>query len=153
MDTKVYQTHMDALMPLMREQLAAGKSVHFSPKGISMLPMLRQGRDSVVLSPMPRKLNKYDLPLYQRTDGHYVLHRVIRVGETYACMGDNQFAEEPGLGHDQMIGLVTAFYRDGKMYTVHHPAYWLYCRLWYHSRYFRRFWRRCVGYLRRCLKK
>ena len=37
METQVYHAHMDELMPLFREQLAAGKSVRFSPKGISML--------------------------------------------------------------------------------------------------------------------
>ena len=30
------------------------------PGGVSMLPMLRQGLDQVVLSPLPEKLKKYD---------------------------------------------------------------------------------------------
>ena len=47
---------MAQLMPLIRERLDAGQTVRFSPMGISMLPMLRQGIDSVVLSPVPEKL-------------------------------------------------------------------------------------------------
>lgn len=116
-----------------------------------MLPMLREGIDSVVLSPVPEKLKKYDLPLYQRDNGKYVLHRIIRVGETYTCMGDNQFAPEPGLRQDQMIALVTVFYRGEKKCDVRHWGYRLYCCLWYWSRPVRHFWKRGIRWLRRHL--
>ena len=142
---------MEVLAPLMMERLAAGQSVRFSPKGLSMLPMLRQGKDNVVLSPVPARLKKYDLPLYQRDNGQYVLHRVIQVGTTYTCMGDNQFIPEPGLRHDQMIGVVTGFYREEKFHDVQEWGYRLYSRVWYHSRHLRRFWRRAKGWLRRHL--
>ena len=139
-------------MPLIREQLAAGRTVRFSPRGTSMLPMLRQGVDKVVLSPLPEKLKKYDLPLYQRDNGQYVLHRIVGVGETYTCIGDNQFVLEHGLRKDQMIALVTAFTRGDREYPVTHPGYWLYCRLWHHSRRLRRFWRSGCFHIRRLLK-
>ena len=144
-----YQIRLDELMPLIREQLAANKCVKFSPRGTSMLPMLRQGIDHVVLSPLPRKLKKYDLPLYQRKDGQFVLHRVIQVGETYSCMGDNQFVAEHGLEHTQMIGLVTAFYRDKKEIPVSAFRYRFYCRIWHYSRPVRYFYRRAIGWLRK----
>ena len=89
-----YFTSMDSLMPLFKERLAAGQIVRFSPRGVSMLPMLRQGIDSVELSPVPEKLKKYDLPLYQRRNGQYVLHRIVKVSEGYTCIGDNQFEPE-----------------------------------------------------------
>lgn len=139
-------------MPLIREQLAAGKSVKFSPRGTSMLPMLRQGRDSVTLSPLRGRLGKYDLPLYQRENGQFVLHRVVEVGETYTCVGDNQFGLEKGLRHEQMIAVVTAFEREGKEHRVDGTGYRLYCRAWHFSRPVRRFWRRGVGWLRRHVK-
>ena len=143
---------LEQLMPLIREYLAAGKTVKFSPRGISMLPMLRQGIDDVVLSPIPEKLKKYDLPLYQRDDGHFVLHRIVRVGETYTCIGDNQFELEHGLRHDQMIALVTAFYRNGKYHSVNELTYRIYCRFWHYSRGLRHFWRRGIGWLRRHMR-
>ena len=139
-------------MPLIRERLAAGQSVRLEPRGTSMLPMLRQGLDSVTLSPLPQRLKKYDLPLYQRRDGHYVLHRIVEAGECYTCMGDNQFQPEPGLRHEQMIALVTAFSRGGREYSVEQPAYRLYCRLWHWSRPLRRIWRGVKSRLRRMLK-
>ena len=73
---------MEELVPLIREVLSNGQSVRFSPKGTSMLPMLRQGIDSVVLSPVTCRLKKYDIPLYQRDDGSYILHRIIKAGDT-----------------------------------------------------------------------
>lgn len=139
-------------MPLILEYLAAGRTVKFSPRGISMLPMLRQGIDSVVLSPVPGKLRKYDLPLYQRDNGKYVLHRVVAAGETYTCIGDNQFEFEPGLRQDQMIALVTSFSRGNREISVDSLGYRFYCRFWHHSRPIRHFWRRTVGWLRRHLK-
>ena len=139
-------------MPLIREALAAGKSVTFSPRGTSMLPMLCQGRDSVTLSPLPEKLEKYDLVLYRRENGQYVLHRIVKTGQTFTCMGDNQFEEETGLRHDQMIGLVTAFYRGNRRITVTDPIYWIYCRIWQYSRPARHFWRRGIGWLKRHLQ-
>ena len=147
-----YHASMDSLMPLIKERLAAGQTVRFSPRGISMLPMLRQGIDSVVLSPVPERLKKYDLPLYQRRSGQYVLHRIVKVSETYTCIGDNQFTLESGLEHDQMIAVVTSFYRGQKHWRTDSPIYRFYCRVWHYSRPIRHFWRRGIGWLRRHLK-
>lgn len=113
---------MEALEPLFRERLAAGQQVRLSPMGTSMLPMLREGRDSVVLSPPPKKLRPFDLALYRRDSGAYVLHRITAVGQTYTCMGDNQFISEHGLRHDQIIALVTGFRRNGRDHTVTEPG-------------------------------
>ena len=143
---------LEFLMPLIQESLAAGKTVRFSPRGISMLPMLRQGIDSVILSPLPQKLRRYDLPLYQRDDGHYILHRIVEVGETYTCIGDNQFVLEHGVRRDQMIALVTAFTRGDREIPVTALSYRLYCRFWHYSRSLRHFWRRGKGWVRRHLR-
>lgn len=143
---------LDALMPLIRESLAAGKTVRFRPRGISMLPMLRQGIDSVILSPVPQKLGKYDLPLYQRDNGKYILHRIVKARDTYTCVGDNQFELETGLRHDQMIAVVTAFTRGSREIPVTDICYQLYCRIWHHTRTLRHVYRRAKGWLRRHLK-
>ena len=140
------------LMPVIRECLAAGQSVRFSPKGISMLPMLRQGMDSVELSPLPETLRKYDIPLYQRKNGHYVLHRIVQVGQTYTCIGDNQYVLEKGLEHGQMIAVVTAFYRGERRHSVQEPGYRLYCWVWHYTRGLRHFWHRGINWLRRHLR-
>jgi hypothetical protein len=139
---------LDTLMPMIRQELAEGRSVRFGPRGISMLPMLRQGLDTVTISPVPEKLKKYDLPLYQRDNGKYILHRVIGVGETYTCLGDNQFAKEYGVRHDQIIGLVTEFTRGERTISAKNKWYQLYCRVWAIIRFPRRCWRKLRSLLK-----
>lgn len=139
-------------MPLIQEVLDRGSSVRLLPRGISMLPMLRQGIDSVVLSPAPEVLKKYDLPLYRRDDGKYILHRIVGAGTTYTCVGDNQFQTEPGVRRDQILAVVTGFYRGETLHSVNDPGYCFYCRLWHYSRPARHFWRRGIGFLRRKFK-
>ena len=133
-------TSLEYLMPVFRERLSAGQSVRFMPQGTSMLPMLRQGIDSVVISPLPERLKKYDIPLYQRENGQYVLHRIVEAGETYTCIGDNQFITEQGVKKEQFIAVVSAFTRNGREYSVDSFFYQMYCRFWHFSR----FPRRCI---------
>lgn len=141
------------LLPLMQERLAAGESVQFTPQGTSMRPMLYGGRDQVVLSPLPEKLKKYDLPLYRRDNGQFVLHRIVKTGKNYTCIGDNQFLLEPGVQQGQMIALVTGFCRKGKCYRVDGVGYRLYCRLWHWTRPVRGFACRCYYGIARRIKK
>lgn len=146
------ETRLEILMPLIKECLADGRSVWIYPNGVSMRPMIRQGVDRVLLSPVPEKLNKYDLPFYQRDDGHFVLHRIVRVGETYTCVGDNQVDLEHGVRHDQVIALVTSFTRGNRKISVNSFAYKIYCRYCHYFRPLRHLWRRGIGWLRRHLK-
>ena len=142
----------DELMELVRERLAAGQTVHYLPfRGVSMLPMLRQGIDTVELAPLPPKLKKYDLPVYQYPSGKYVMHRVVAVREDhYLCLGDNTYEYET-ICHDQMIALVSAFKRGEKCVSVKSLPYRIYCRLWVFSYPLRKFLKRAKNWLRRHL--
>ena len=148
----LHEHRFQELLPLIREQIGSGGSVRISPNGTSMLPMLRQGMDTVVLSPVPERLQKYDIPFYRRDNGQFVLHRITAVGETYTCIGDNQFQLEPGVRREQMIAVVTAFTRGGREISVTNPVYRCYCRFWHYSRPLRRIWRGCVVRLRRIVR-
>ncbi|MBQ2952379.1 MAG: S24/S26 family peptidase [Clostridia bacterium] len=144
------QVALQDMMPLFREQLAAGKKVRFTPHGNSMWPMLRSGRDMVELSALPQQLRKHDLVLYQRANGHYVLHRIVHMDQgSITCSGDRQLRCESGLQPSQMIALVKAFRRNGRWYAVTHPGYWLYCRLWPLCKLIWRGWKRLQRILRR----
>ncbi len=144
--------HMEQMIPVIVELLANGQTVRIFPMGTSMLPMLRQGIDSVVLSPVPETLKKYDLPLYRRENGKYVLHRIIGAGNTYICMGDHQMVPEAGIRKEQMIAVVSGFYRNEKYYSVENAGYRLYCRFWYHSRHLRNVYCRGIRWIRRHLQ-
>lgn len=146
---KTVFSNLETMLPLIEECLENGQNVKFSPRGISMLPMIRQGKDSVSLSKPPEKLKKFDIPLYRRKDGNFVLHRVVKVGKTYTCIGDNQFVFEKGIEHNQVIALCTAITRNGKTESVYSLKWRLYAIL----RHYSRFPRRVVRGLGRRMKK
>lgn len=141
------------MMPIIRELLAEGKTVRNLPfRGTSMMPMLRQGKDTVELSPLPQRLKKYDLPVYRYPSGKIVMHRVVDVrADHYVCLGDNTYQYEQ-IRPEQMIGLVTAFRRGGKRIPVDAAGYRLYSRAWVASYPLRRGLRQVKHWLRRLLK-
>ena len=143
----------EVLMPLLRERLGAGQAVRWLPfRGVSMLPMLRQGKDAVELSPLPQKLKKYDLPVYRYPSGKYVMHRVVAVREDhYLCLGDNTYEYET-IRHDQMIALVSAFRRGEKRISIESIPYRVYCRVWVFLYPLRKLAKRAKNFLRRLLK-
>lgn len=144
---------LEELMPHIRATLAQGRNIAIGPKGTSMLPLIRQGQDFVELAPLPDKLKKYDLPLYQRPSGQYVLHRIVKVGDTYTCIGDNQYDLEKGVRHDQLIAVVVAVYRGEKRIPVTAFSYRVYCRYWHWTRPLRKRMIRAKNWLRRKLKR
>lgn len=116
---------------LIREVLASGGEFRLYPHGISMLPLLRQGRDSVSLRRVDSPIRKGDILFYQRPDGSFVLHRVRAVTpEGLTMMGDNQTLPEPGVSPDWVIGRVTRIFRDDKEVICDGFGYRLYRRLW-----------------------
>lgn len=144
---------LEQILPLLEEQLALGKTVRFFPRGVSMLPLIREDIDSVVLAAAPPTLHKYDLPLYRRADGQFILHRIVGVeGDRYVCVGDNQLLLEQGVCRGQVVALVIGFYRGERYHSVTEPGYRLYCRVHHAARGLRRFWHRGWGWLRRHLR-
>ena len=149
---KTIFSNLEEMLPLIEECLENGQSVKFSPRGVSMLPMIRQGKDSVSLSKPPEKLKKFDIPLYRRADGSFVLHRVVKVGKAYTCIGDNQFVYEKGIDHKQVIAVCTAITRDGKTMSVYSLKWRLYAILRHYSRFPRRVLRGLCRRIKKLLK-
>lgn len=143
----------EELLSLLRERLAAGQTVRYLPfAGVSMLPMLRQKKDAVELSPLPHKLKKYDLPVYQYPSGKVVMHRIVDVKEDYyVCLGDNTYSYER-ISPDWLIGVVSAFKRGEKRIPVTDPRYRLYCRVWVATFPLRKLLKQIKAVLRRWLR-
>lgn len=72
--------------------LAEGREVELRVKGYSMRPLLRSGRDVVVLKPCDgRKVQLGDLVLC-RIKGRHILHRIVRIGaEEVTLAGDGNY--------------------------------------------------------------
>lgn len=126
--SNVNEVRLADMWPFMQEQIAMGKKVRFGPKGRSMLPMIREGLDTVVLVKAPEKLKKYDLPLYRRKNGQFVIHRVIGVGKNgYTMRGDNQCNRERGVENKDILALVEGFYREKEYVSCNDKKYRKYC--------------------------
>ena len=93
----------------------------FVPGGNSMWPTLKNEGQAVLIMPKEGKLNLYDVPLYRRTDGSYVLHRVIGFEKDgYIICGDSQFQEE-FVSDGQIVGVMKGFYKGKKFVEADDP--------------------------------
>lgn len=112
------------------EETLAREGVYASPtRGVSMRPMLRQGKDRIILVPAQGRLGKYDVPLYRRGKD-YVLHRIVKVRpEDYVVLGDNCVALEY-VKDEQIVGVLTGFYRGTRYVDAKNRLYRGYAALW-----------------------
>lgn len=113
-----------------KKELAAGKTVITYTKGVSMQPLLYEGKTSVVIKPLSRPLKKGDLPLYILADNRYVLHRIIKIeGNMVYTRGDNCISCEK-VPMERIIGIVTEIYRKGRTIKVTDRGYQCYVFFW-----------------------
>lgn len=101
------------------------------PKGTSMYPLLRDDCGKVFIVAPEKPLKKYDIALYVRADGSYILHRVMDVTpDGYVMCGDNQWRLEYGVTHDMVIGRLDSWYKGKKRRSVTDKGYLRYTRFW-----------------------
>ncbi|MBQ0079339.1 MAG: S26 family signal peptidase [Eubacterium sp.] len=106
-------------------------SLTYKNVGVSMEPMIKQGRDIFTLHAKgDAPCEKYDVILYKRGED-YVLHRVVgRRGDDYIVLGDNCVAKEI-VSDQQVLGVLSEFVRKGRTVTVDNSLYRLYSKVWY----------------------
>ena len=117
---------------LIRSRLKEGGSVSFTPRGGSMLPMLRANGDSVTLTAPPERIKRGTVALFVLRSGDekkYVLHRLVsadrKKGE-HVFMGDKRTDCDPPVKREDIIGVVTAFTSRGRASDMKEPGYKLY---------------------------
>lgn len=95
--------------------------------GVSMLPMLKNRRDTIVVLPKTERLQPLDVALYKRGEA-YILHRVLQVVDGgYIIRGDNCYADE-NVPEEAVIGVLSEFFRKGKHYTCTDKKYLKYVK-------------------------
>ena len=105
----------------VESEIAEGHSVRFRLKGFSMFPLIRDGKDEVVLCPCSEEeLSPMDVVLF-RYQGKHLLHRIIRrEGKYLFIQGDGSFVAKEKCTVDDVIGKVQAIVRpSGKVLSVH----------------------------------
>lgn len=114
------------------EELRRSGKLIYTNVGDSMMPMLRQKRDLLIVEPRPEgRCRRYDVVLYKRPSGQYVLHRILKVRKDgYVLCGDNQWFLEQDVPDEWIFGVLTGFVRDGKQISVKDFKYRCYVHLW-----------------------
>ena len=134
------------------DYLRQNGSMTYTNRGVSMLPLLRQGKDLFTLEKKGDARCKVgDVVLYRRGD-QYVLHRVVEVREKdYVILGDNCLSREYGITDGDILGVLTGYIRGGREHSILDLSYRLYSALWLHTEKPRVFLKRARSWLRRHL--
>lgn len=118
------------------EYLEKYGSLTYTNVGVSMMPLLRQGRDMFILRKKQpdERCKAGDVVLYRRPPDQYVLHRVAEVRPAdYVILGDNCINKEYGIKDADILGVMTGFVRNGKEHSVDSGGYRLYSYVWMHT--------------------
>lgn len=133
--------------------------------GFSMMPLLREKRDVIVIKPADREYRVLDAVLFRRPGvegrGAYVLHRILKVlpDGKYWIVGDNCIGGEI-VDRENILGILTGIRRGEKDYDFSSFGYRMYLTFWIRPVRVRflalrgkNFARRCVGFVWRRVKK
>lgn len=115
------------------EYLRKYHTLTYKNVGVSMLPLLKQGRDSFTVREVKQgeSCKLWDVVLYKRGTDQYVLHRIIKVYEdSYDILGDNCIGIERGIKKTDVLGVMTDFTHKGKQCKTGDIGYRLYVWLW-----------------------
>lgn len=97
--------------------------------GQSMEPLLFNHRDTVYIEKTDT-FRKRDVVLFRRHNGQLVLHRLLRChDDRFVACGDNDRRSE-SLTASQILGVMTAFTRNGRTVSVSSRRYRLYSFVW-----------------------
>ena len=122
---------MEASAANFREILERDGRLVYTCRGVSMLPLLRQKRDVVILEKKTvARCKRLDTVLFVRANGQYVLHRILKVLDGgYWIVGDNCVGGE-NVREEQVIGVLTAVKRGSRTIRMTDWDYKLYSHLW-----------------------
>ena len=114
----------------VESHLREGKSVVIPVKGYSMLPFIRDGRDSVELRGKV-ELEVGDIALARLGNGHFVLHRIWEIdGERVILMGDGNISGKEVCSRGDIIGVASKIFRGKKVIDCTSAAYVRNVKIW-----------------------
>lgn len=125
------QYSINDLAPLISECVKSGQKVKMLVTGTSMFPLLHDRKDTVELTAVNGKLRKYDIVLHRRTNGKYIMHRIIKAkGDVLTIAGDFETEKEYPVYTDQVMAKVCGFWRNGRYFSCDGLFFKVYSFLW-----------------------
>lgn len=141
----------DCFFARVEAEIAEGRPVRFRMKGCSMFPLLREGRDEVVLYPCKKEeLRPMDVVLF-RFKGKHILHRIIRRESNHLLLrGDGSYMARETCSVEDVVGKVREIVKPSgrtlatDSYQWRIPGY-----LWVHSGRLRVFMLKVLTHLKK----
>lgn len=123
--------HNTSFLPVMEAMVRQGQTVPVSLAGNSMMPFLKNGRDTVIVSPPDAPFRRGDLVFYIRPGGQYVMHRIhhIRDGMLY-IVGDAHTEIEGPVDPGTVFGVVREVIRKRKSLSRGSFCWWFFEKIW-----------------------
>ena len=111
--------------------LTESDEVTITIRGNSMRPMLRDGRDGVVLRRYDGESVRVGDVLLFRYRAGYVLHRVIKIeNEQITFAGDGNYKIYEQAQRSEIVARMVAYVRDGRRVECKDREWQRYSRLW-----------------------
>lgn len=158
-DTPVFPSRpplsADELLAHLEAHLENGLPFALTVTGVSMVPFLRHGRDSVLLvSPDRRRARRGEILFYRRPDGSLILHRCLKIYKdgSFLLNGDSQRWRERQSA-DALLAVAETICRDRKRISCDTLPYRILAGIWMRCRPFRPIIFRSVALVRRLLGK
>lgn len=118
------------LIPAIGKLIEEGQEVIFKPKGVSMLPFIRGGRDSVLLRKADG-LKVGDIALAEISEGRYVLHRIEKIeGEVIVLMGDGNLVGRERCRKEDVMAIAVKIIKENKEIDCQSPRHMRMAEIW-----------------------
>jgi hypothetical protein len=120
------------MMEEIRILISEGKTVSITVKGNSMNPIMVHLRDQITLGPWKKAdIIPGTVALVKDIRGSYLIHRIIKVDEkTVTLLGDGNIGMTETATHDDIIGIMYSFTRNGHEYSVKSLTWRCYSFIW-----------------------
>lgn len=131
-------------------------SLTYTNVGVSMLPLLRQGRDLFIVrkKEASERCAAGDVVLYHRPPGSFILHRIVEVRpDDYVLLGDNCINREYGIRDEDILGVMTGYVRGGREHSIAEKGYRIYSYIWMHTENARVFSKRAILFTKRQMRR
>lgn len=118
-------------MPILAAAVQEGQKVPLLVSGDSMMPFLKHGRDTIIISKPSKPFRRGDMVFYIRETGQYVMHRIHHVhrGMLY-IVGDGQTQIEGPVAPGRVFGVICEVVRKGKTLTPNNFCWWFFQKVW-----------------------
>ena len=109
------QFENNAFFTLVEQELKTNKTVRFKVKGNSMYPLLRSGKDEVLLGEAENGNIREGAIVLFMAGGQHILHRLVRIyrsNDIFIFRGDNVLGNMESCSASDIVGVVTKIYRQ-----------------------------------------